>query len=107
MSLANIITLASEAEAQQAGYRNARNCPWVRHVSAHCPRQFPGVLAGVLFSAILMSGLPKSGGSAPTPSLWYAHPCGVPPSFVRHCRPMDACLMWRLGRLRIEPALYT
>jgi len=61
MSLANIITLASEAEAQQAGYRNARNCPWVRHVSAHCPRQFPGVLAGVLFSAILMSGLPKTG----------------------------------------------
>ena len=27
MSAANIITFASEAEAQQAGYRKAGNCP--------------------------------------------------------------------------------
>jgi len=27
MSLVNIITLTSEAEAQQAGYRKAGNCP--------------------------------------------------------------------------------
>jgi hypothetical protein len=27
MSLANIVTFASEAEAQQAGYRKAKNCP--------------------------------------------------------------------------------